>query len=353
MRILHVITVADLGGAQSVASELARRSVERGDQVGFASSAEGPLWAELDPRVERFPIGSLAKALSPKSDLDAYLGIRKAIRAFGPDIVHLHSSKAGVLGRIGAGRLRPRVVYTVHGFDTILKAHRVFLPLERALQGACGAVVAVSDYDRANLEASGIRRKLRLVRNGVRDWRGVEPPEGRAAAAMRRSRAEGRPRVLCVARMAAPKRFDLFRDVAARLVEADFFWIGNESPVEGPLPPNLALLGSQPAAGAYHNLAEVSVLFSDYEGLPMSVLEALSCGNPVVASRVGGVAEALDGEDGEAVENDADAAAEAVAAFLPGSPRAAAARAAARRRYEADFSIEAMAAGYAAVYSSL
>ena len=356
MRILHIITMADLGGAQSVAAELARRAAERGDRVGLATSAEGPLWLGLDPRIERYPIEGLAKALSAGADIAAYRGIKDAIRSFGPDLIHLHSSKAGVLGRLAAGKLRRRVVYTVHGFDSILKAHRAFIPLERVLQYACGAIVAVSEYDRANLEANGIVRNLALVRNGARDWRVVEPSDARAAAEMRKARAAGHPVVLSVARTAPPKRLDLFLEVAAALEPdgAAFFWIGNDDrAANAALPRNVRLLGPLPDAGAYHNLADISVLFSDFEGLPMSIIEALSCGRPVVASRVGGVAEAVDGEIGEAVDNDSAAAAAALRSLLPGLPRHAAASAAARRRYEERFSLEAMDSGYTALYSRL
>ena len=353
MRILHVITVADLGGAQTVAAELAARSAEGGDIVGLATSEEGPLWATLDPRIERFPIRGLAKALSPLDDLGSFLEIRRVMRSFRPDLVHLHSSKAGVLGRLAAWRLRPRTIYTVHGFDTILKSHRAFLPLERLLQYACGAVVAVSEYDRGNLEANGIRRNLVMARNGVRDWKDAEPGDAAAAAKMRRARSEGRPVALCVARVAAPKRLDLFLKTAALLPEAAFFWIGNDAdPSANNIPPNVTFLGSLAGAGAYNNLADANLLLSDYEGLPMSVLEALSCGTPAVASAVGGIAEALDGACGITVPNEAEAASKALRSLLygPGKERA---RSAARARYEADFSIGAMFRRYSELYSRL
>ena len=298
----------------------------------------------------------MSKALSLSGDIASFFELRRLFAEYSPDIIHLHSSKAGVLGRLAAGRRRPRTLYTVHGFDTILKSHRVFLPLERALQYSCGAVVAVSEYDRANLEVHGISHNLRLVRNGVRDWRGVEPGDARAADPMRAARSAGKGVVLCVARLAAPKRFDLFCEVALALEPEGvaFFWIGNERAIDATkVPRNVTILGSLPDAGAYHNLADLSVLFSDYEGLPMSVLEALSCGTPVVASNVGGVAEALDGSGGKAVANEAAEAVGAIRSYLPGGGRREGALVAARRRYEERFSLGAMAAGYMLVYSAL
>jgi glycosyltransferase involved in cell wall biosynthesis len=357
MRILHVITAPDLGGAQSVVAELSRYAVMRGDEAAMASQATGPLWAVLDPRVRRFPIQRLVKSISPADDLAAFLELRRVIKDYRPDILHLHSSKAGVLGRLAAGRLRGRTIYTVHGFDTIAKAHRSFLPLERLLQHLCGAIVAVSAYDEGNLAANGIERKVRMIRNGARDWRGVRPGDEAAASTMEKARAEGGA-VLCIARLAPPKRFDLFLEAAARLPAAGFFWIGNETEIDkAKLPPNVTMLGSLPDAGAYATLADLLVLFSDYEGLPMSILEALSCGTPVVASRVGGVGEALDGICGEALPNVAADMALAIARYLPGGDRHAGVhpqhREASRARYEARFSVDAMAKGYDRLYRVL
>lgn len=355
MRILHVVTNADLGGAPAVVDELTRWAVRNGHEAAMASQAEGPRWVLLDPGVGRFALKHLVKEISLSDDLAAIFELRRLLREYEPDILHVHSSKAGVIGRLAADRrLRARTVYTVHGFDSILKAYRKFLPLERLLQGLCGAVVAVSAYDQRNLAANGISRKLRMIRNGVRDWRGAEPREAAAAAALKRA-ADAGGSVLCIARLAAPKRFDLFLETAALLPKAGFFWIGNEGEGEGAkLPANVTLLGSLPDAGAYANFTDVLALFSDYEGLPMSILEALSCGTPVVASRVGGVSEALGGGCGETVPNEAAAAAAALARYLPGGDRyGGASRGAARARYEALFSVKAMAEGYAELYSQL
>jgi glycosyltransferase involved in cell wall biosynthesis len=357
MRILHLITNAELGGAQSVVRELSRWALARGHEVAVASQAEGPLWGSLDASVARLPLSRMVKELSPLDDLLVFAQVRRAIRSFRPDILHLHSSKAGVLGRLAAGSMRARTVYTVHGFDTILKAHRAFLPLERLLQRLCGAIVAVSEYDARNLEANGISRNVRVIRNGVRDRGGLAPSDAGAARAIEAARARGGV-VLSIARLAAPKRFDLFCRVAGLLPGNTFFWIGNEAePGASALPPNVRMLGSLSDAGDYAKLADLLVLFSDYEGMPMSILEALSCGTPVVASRVGGVGEVLDGECGEAVPNEAGAAAAAVARYLPGGDRhrgaTGAYRAAARRRYEELFSVESMASAYEHIYEEL
>jgi glycosyltransferase involved in cell wall biosynthesis len=196
-----------------------------------------------------------------------------------------------------------------------------------------------------------------VVRNGVRDWLQAAVPDAGLAATMAAARERGGA-VLMIARLAAPKRLDLFLRTAELLPDAAFFWIGNETEVDpSSLPPNVRMLGGIPDAGAYAKEADLLLLLSDYEGLPMSILEALSCGTPVVASKVGGVSEAVDGSCGELVPNDAAAIASAVARFLPGGARRAQGSGryleAARARYEERFSGKAMAAGYETLYREL
>lgn len=307
MRILHFITVSEAGGAQSVVAELANGSVQAGHEAAVASDSGGILWDILDSRIRRFEVPCLQKRVDPRADFRAFLGFRRILREYKPDILHLHSSKAGVLGRLLPGTLRPRIVYTVHGFDTIRKAHRIYLPVERALAGSCGAVVAVSEYDRSGLAECGIRRSVQVIPNGIRDLDGMRPEDPALAAEMRRDRAEGFRIVLSIARLAPPKRFDLFRDLA-RAFEGEpvrFYWIGGGRPdAAGGLPSNLRMPGEIRNAGSYIGECDVFVLLSDFEGLPVSILEALSWGKPILASRVGGIPEELEGGAGILADND-------------------------------------------------
>ena len=107
--------------------------------------------------------------------------------------------------------------------------------------------------------------------------------------------------VMCIARDDAPKRMDLFLDTAARFPQYAFVWVGNGRDYDKP--DNAVLLGRIPMADRLLDQTDLFMLCSDFEGLPMSIIEALSHGKPVVASAVGGIAELLDGTNGHAVEN--------------------------------------------------
>ena len=387
MRILHVVTNADLGGAPRVVTELANRAVAAGHTCGAASVPMGPFWDHLDPRVEQLPLRHLRRSLDPLQDFLAVLELISLFRRWEPDVVHVHSSKAGMLGRTAALLTSRRIatVYTIHGFDTILRTHHVFLPLEKTMARFTSAIVPVSAYDEANLYKIGIGRMalakagndrshakaplIRLIHNGASDRLGAVP-QAAVAARIEAARASGAVIVLTVARLEEPKRFDLFVEAARRfsgdtnqgqsqdkqLPKVSFFWIGNVQRVDpSELPANVEMLGEVPEAGNSINLCDIFLLLSAYEGLPMSILEAMSCAKPVVASKVGGIGEAVgtDGKAGILVPNDVDAVVMAMSCLAVDPDLRAAMGHAARQRYEAGFSAETMWEAYLELYQNL
>lgn len=366
MRILHVVTNSDLGGAPRVVSELSARAVRDGHECAVAASPGGPMWDRLDPRVEQRPVFAMRRELSPAQDGKVFLFLQRLYRTYAPDIIHLHSSKAGALGRLAAiamgGGFSRRCVYTVHGFDTILASHREFLLLERFLSERCGAVAPVSSYDEENLRRAGFKGRVILVRNGVTDRRNLQAANSGIARRLADAKAVGRPVVLSIARLEAPKRPDLFIDVARSVPEADFFWVGNmvtpgiECFSGAEAPANVKFLGECPEAGNLANLCDIFLLLSDYEGLPMSILEAMSCAKPVIASQVGGISEALgegSGAGGILVPNETEMVAGRIRWLLDDNDLRRRMGDAARRRYETEFSAERMWISYLNLYRSM
>lgn len=305
MRILQIITLCELGGAQSVVINLANSLCKEHEVIVAAGEGDGKMWEALNENIEKVYIQHLKRALSPISDFRTLLSFVKLYYKYKPDIIHLHSSKVGILGRMVFPKRK--TVYTVHGFDSVRIAYRKYLPVEKFFQKKCKAIVGVSNYDRENLWNEGITNNVYRVFNGIYQPQGNVEMKGAQGYARR---------ILCIARVAKPKRFDLFLETARLLPQYAFIWIGNQEEVKG-LSENVFCLGNIPNAGIYNKETDIFMLASDYEGLPMVILEAMSFGNPVVASRVGGISEVIENDvNGYIVDNTAEAFAEKIQYLL-------------------------------------
>src|SRR4051812_12801797 len=169
LRIVHVITRLIIGGAQEntllTVEDLHHR---HGDDVtlitGPAEGPEGDLFdraAALGLKVELMP--ELVRAIRPATDHRAYRLLRKAIRRLRPEVVHTHSSKAGISGRAAAWHERvPAVVHTIHGLpfgpsESAVK-NRAYVMLERWAARRCHAIVSVCDAMTEQALAAGVGR---------------------------------------------------------------------------------------------------------------------------------------------------------------------------------------------------
>lgn len=343
---MQVITLSELGGAQSVVANLANALSRGGHEVVVvAGEGDGKLFDMLDKEIATERVDSLVRRISPLNELKTLRAFRKLKKKHNPDVVHLHSSKAGLLGRLAFPKRQ--TVYTVHGFDSIRTAFRKFLPLERALQHRCAAIVGVSRYDEQNMLAERINHNVSTIYNGI------YAPEAAADDLLGPLRERYRGVVLCIARFFPPKKTDMFIEVARRMPQLAFAWIGNQHEVTEPHSENAFFLGNRKGAGAYCPQADLFWLPSNYEGLPIVIIEAMAAGKPVVASAVGGIPELLDGKNGMAVENDTDKMVEAIGTIMADADRREAMGAKARRDYEANLTVDKMADGYKKIYNRI
>lgn len=299
MTILQIITKSELGGAQSVVSNLSNNLVEKHKVIVVAGEGDGKFFEDLDNRITKIHCKSLVRAISPIKELKTLWAFWKIYRQFRPDIIHLHSSKVGLLGRL----IFPssKIFYTVHGFDSIRIAFRKFLPLERLLQNNCQSIIGVSKYDCNNLASEKISHNVNLVYNGIKD---CSLPE---TELLRSIPDRYKYRILCIARLSPQKNSTLFMEVAKHMSDVAFVWIGNLETVETNLE-NVFFWGNVPHSGYQCRFFDVFMLPSNYEGLPIVILEAMSCALPIVASDVGGVSEIVrNGENGYVLPNKVEA----------------------------------------------
>lgn len=304
-RLFLVVTLAEPGGAQTYVASLLPALAGRFD-LAVAAHGPGPLREAAWAAGVRFvPLRHVRRAINPWRDLLGLLELVTLLRRERPHILHASSSKAGVLGILAAWLAGvPIRIFTVHGW-AFLASHGTIAALYRWAERLVGAVttvtVCVSERERAaGLAAGSCEEKTTVVIHN-----GVDP----TAAPPRQRRDAGPPRIVTVGRFKAPKDpLTLVRALAslgAASFEAVIVGDGPDRPaVEAELR-RLGLGQAAQLAGERDDVlelladADIFVLSSRSEGLPLSILEAMSVGLPVVASRVGGVAEVVvDGETG-------------------------------------------------------
>jgi glycosyltransferase involved in cell wall biosynthesis len=359
-RLLIVITLAEVGGAQSYVASLLPALRDDFD-VLVAAYGDGPLRTAARAAGVRFvPLRHVRRPLSPSEDLRGFLELLRLLRRERPAVLHANSSKAGILGRLAATVAGvPVRVFTVHGWA--FRAHSgaaalLYLWADRLLAPVTAMTICVaqSDLD-AGLRARTCRPgRATVIRNGV----ALDAPATR--------RSGGGPlRVVSVARLRAPKDvLTLVRAVALLPPGGVRALVVGDGPERSELSAEIGRLGLDGAvdlAGERDDVAEllaaadVFVLPSRSEGLPMSVLEAMAAGLPVVASAVGGVPELVeDGETGILVPpGRPDALAAALGGLAADPALRARLGAAGRRRAEARFGIEACRRAHVQLYREL
>jgi glycosyltransferase involved in cell wall biosynthesis len=297
-RILFVVTLAETGGAQTYVASLLAPLADHFD-VAVAAHGDGPLRDAAGAAGVRFlPLTQVRRPVSLWRDVLGLLELLALLRGEHPHIVHVNSAKAAALGRLAAWLARvPIRIYTVHGWA--FGAHgwpasAVYRWAERVLRPLTTVTVCVADSERrAGLAAHTCEERTTVViRNGV------DRADFRAGEAH-----SGRPRLVTVGRLAAPKdAVTLVRALSAlrgRSFEAVFVGDGPDRPaVEEEvrrlgLESVVELLGERDDVPELLATADVFVLSSHSEGLPLSILEAMATGLPVVASNVGGVSEVV------------------------------------------------------------
>jgi glycosyltransferase involved in cell wall biosynthesis len=285
-------------------------------------------------------IVNMKRAVSPYSDIHAISETRKILRANRFDVIHTHSSKAGLVGRIAAGLegLGP-VLYSPHAYAYLaggVKAPAYFLA-EMALRPLTDLVVAVSDSEAKCARKLGFQEgKIATVYNGVRDFTLSGGTPAHAGRRVIGTVAGLRPQKDTATLL---RSLGLLRQWGQ---EADLVVCG-----EGPQLPmlrriarRLAIENSVEFAGWVQDVPrrlaawDVFVLATHYEGLSYALLEAMAAGKPIVASRVSGVEEVLiHGECGLLVRPDCpEELAEAIRRLLDDPVRARHLGMAARRR---------------------
>jgi glycosyltransferase involved in cell wall biosynthesis len=346
-----------VGGIERMALSLARALGGRFCFSAVAFDSDGPLAGEFREA------GATTALLRRRPGVDAAFVLRLGlgIRRWGADLVHCHNETALFYGRLAAMVAGVPVVYTEH--DRRFPPRSRTARLNRALALSCRGVVTVSGRLRDELaHFEGIdANRIRVIRNGV------EEPPAPDLAGRARIRAEigvgvDEGLVLAAGRLSPEKGFDVLVRAAAILGSSHR---PARFAIAGTGPEREALAGPAAAAGVrmlglrrdvpdLFAAADLAVLPSRSEGLPLVALEAAAAGRALVATDVGAMREVVVPEETGVLvaPGSPEQLAEAVRRLLADPARREAMGRAARRRYVAEFSLTKMAQAYSEVYAS-
>lgn len=352
MRILHVAESVK-GGCGTYLDQIVRAQLSDGaiENVHAIVPDAHLVQVPAIPEANRTTFASHSR--SPASLLALWRATARQVAAFQPDCVHLHSTFAGAVGRLGLmlGRNRPSIVYCAHGwsFDMAGSAlrRRAMAASERALAYGCEGVIAISDYERMRGVDIGIApERIVTVLNGIVD---VPPPPPPAPT--------GKRRILFIGRLDRQKGVDLLLKaieglddrIALRVIGSAV--VGDQAGLDFARP-GVTLMGWCDQARIREELAwaDCVVVPSRWEGFGLVAVEAMRAGRAVIAARVGGLPEVVDhGRTGWLVPPE-DSAALRTALFSISDTELVAAGAAGRQRFVQRFTIERTASALIAVY---
>jgi glycosyltransferase involved in cell wall biosynthesis len=329
MRIVHVITRLILGGAQEntllTVDELHHRYHDQVTLItGPAEGPEGDLFDRAAQRgltVEVMP--ELVRPIRPWVDWNAYRRLRAALRRLKPEVVHTHSSKAGIVGRAAAWHEGvPAIVHTIHGmpfgpFETPLR-NRLYIALETWAARRAHAIVSVCDAMTAQALAAGVGRpeQFLTVYSGMDADAFLEPRRSREDVRRELGLTRDDVAFATVARLFELKGHDdiiaVARDVLASNPSVKFVWIG-DGILRNRLIAELERLGIRqsfiltglvPPDRIPELLSAVDAVIhpSLREGLARVLPQALLVGRPVISYDVDGAREVVIPETGILLE---------------------------------------------------
>lgn len=323
IKLCYIITRMIAGGAQRIVLDLIRHVDPKVFDIyliaGTETGKEGSLWRELDillPEDHIFPCPSLVRNVSIIRDVVAYFHIKKILKKIQPDIVHTHTSKAGIQGRLAAHHLNvPRIIHSTHGLIYSTEANipnvsgrkllvGTFKKVERFVGYKSHQLITLSEKETGDAMALNLapRESIKNIANGVdlSPYTAIPHEDGqwgkkniRLGIAGRLNKEKGHEVLLLCMKTLLQKYPDIH------------LYIAGEGPLLNKLKKATQKLGIADHvtfSGYQSNMAyflskiDIFVLSSFYEGFGLVLVEAMAAGLPVVATDVGGVREVV--EDG-------------------------------------------------------
>ena len=306
MRILYVVTSASFGGAPLHVLQLIQNMVNQGHEVGLVAAPEPRLMKEIEKlNVKMFPNIHFVRPLNPWRDIKAIWPVIQAIRSFNPDIIHAHSTKAGLAARFASFIFHKPVIFTAHGWIFSEKGgvgkRYLLIMLEWLAAKVTSKIICVSHFDRD----LAIKYKIAPPEKLVVIHNGIEPAAFFDNNRDRQSNTSNILRLVMVGRLDPPKDpITLLQALKHIKINYKLLLVGDgelrrtveDYVVANHLEKRVFLMGERKDISKILSVSDIFILSSSKEGFPYTIIEAMMAGLPVIATSVGGVPEMV--EDG-------------------------------------------------------
>ena len=309
IKVMQIIARMNVGGPAVLVADLMRNlDSQKFSTVlvtGYCDENESDYLDEVAHDVAAVRIPGLGRSVSPLKDLGAFFLLIKEIRAFKPDVIHTHTAKAGVLGRLAGLIARPRAkrVHTFHGH--LLHGYfssgktRLVITLEKVLGFITYKFVAIGNVVKNDLVRAGIapESKFEVIYPGLQELDRYPQTQAQSALGLDPSKKY----VVFVGRLTSIKRPERLIDLARFLkVKYPDSWLliagagelleSLSAQAEKEVLP-VAFLGWRKDIGAILSASDILVLCSDNEGIPLTLIQASQAGLPIVSTDVGSVSD--------------------------------------------------------------
>lgn len=291
-KVLHIAEAMG-GGVFTYLVELANGMCNDFDvTIAFGIRSETPKNYEtyFDKKVSLIRVKHFTRGLNFMKDLGSYMELRRIVREVNPDIIHMHSSKAGAIGRMMFRGKKRTMFYTPHGYSFLMEdisgfKKRIFKSIEKMCGRRNCTTVACGESEWE--QSKKVSKKSIFISNGInidKMQKMLDQTED--------FKIEGKKEftVYTVGRIDYQKNPELFNSFAEQLPQIKFVWIGDGEMKDKLTSPNITVTGwlNNKEAIQRAKQYDVFVLASRYEGLPISLLEAMYMKKPCIVSNVVG-----------------------------------------------------------------
>ena len=369
IKVMQIIARMNVGGPAVIVAELMRGlDSSKFEQVlitGYCDETEADYLDEVATDIKATRIAGLGRSVSPISDLKAFVGLVATIRKFNPNVIHTHTAKAGVLGRLAsiiAGRSATRIHtfhgHLLHGYFSGWKV-KLVIAIEKFLAKKTDHLIAIGNEVKNDLLAVGVGKASQYSVF----FPGLPEPKTADKASLRKELELDPVAIYCtfVGRLTQIKRPDRLLDIASQVVqrgvavnfliagEGELFEECKERAQKENLP--VTFLGWRKDIDNLFAASDVAILTSDNEGIPLTLIQAAQAGLPIVAPAVGSISDIVENDvTGFLSAPQAAAMASALSALVTDSSLRSKLGAAGKARAHQYFSLDRMLRDHTGIY---